>query len=260
MQKLNNIEINNCVGQVCRSRNYGNFIITHYNNALYVEVEFIKTGYKTKGTIDNIRCGRIKDVYVPSVHTVGIIGEKYPVHYLENIGKKVKEYSTWYNMLMRCYSKKWVEKYPTYKGCSVSENFKHYEYFYEWCNRQIGFNNEGWQLDKDLIHKGNKVYSEETCIFLPQELNKLITKTNAKRGDYPIGVTFHKASKKFSSVVNINKTHIKHLGLFDTPEETFYAYKEAKEAFIKEQALKWKDEIDPRAFEALMNYEVDIND
>ena len=45
-----------------------------------------------------------------------------------------------------------------------------------------------------------------------------------------------------------------------TPEEAFLAYKKDKEAYIKDVANKWKDKIDPRAYEALMNYEVEITD
>lgn len=51
-----------------------------------------------------------------------------------------------------------------------------------------------------------------------------------------------------------------HLGYFKTELEAFNAYKQAKESFIKEQANEWKDQVDPRAYEALMNYTVNIND
>lgn len=51
-----------------------------------------------------------------------------------------------------------------------------------------------------------------------------------------------------------------HLGYFDTPEEAFYAYKPVKEAYIKALAEKWKDQIDTRAYEALMNWTIEITD
>ena len=80
-------------------------------------------------------------------------------------GKKVKEYQLWQNMLIRCFSDKYQTRQPTYKGCSVSDNFLHYSFFYDWCQEQIGFGKvddkgRGWCLDKDLLLIGNKTYSE----------------------------------------------------------------------------------------------------
>ena len=118
----------------------------------------------------------------------------------------------------------------------------------------------GWHLDKDLLIKGNKVYNEDSCIFLPQEVNTLLTKSTASRGEHLIGVYWNKTNKAFRAMVSKNKGKQEHLGYFDTELEAFNAYKQAKESFIKEQANKWKSEIDPRAYKALMNYTVEITD
>ena len=61
-------------------------------------------------------------------------------------------------------------------------------------------------------------------------------------------------------MVNKGKGKREHLGYFKTEVEAFNAYKVAKESFIKEQANNWKDQIDERAYEALMNYAVEITD
>ena len=50
------------------------------------------------------------------------------------------------------------------------------------------------------------------------------------------------------------------LGYYSTTEEAFQAYKETKEAYIKEVANKWKDQIDSRVYEALMNWSIEITD
>ena len=167
-------------------------------------------------------------------------------------------------MLRRCYSTTLKKKCPTYEGCEVSENFKYYEYFYEWCHKQIGFGVDGngnpFQLDKDLLVKGNKVYSETICVFLPNEINSLLTKRTASRGEYLIGVSWSKTNKAFKAQVSKNKGKSGHLGYFKTEIEAFNAYKTAKESFVKELANKWKSQIDIRAYEALMNYEVNITD
>lgn len=190
----------------------------------------------------------------PLVQGVGINEGTYPTRVNGSI---IKEYSLWASMLKRCYNKIHHITEPTYISCSVSDNFKVYSYFYEWCQKQIGFNVLGYDLDKDLLHKGNKEYSENNCVFIPKELNYLLVKCNASRGLLPIGVSKNKLRYSASCTVDCKK---KHLGTFDTPELAFNVYKTFKEAHIKELAEKYKDTIDPRAYQALLNYEVDIND
>ena len=257
MKYLNDISYKDCVGKVCKSKSSGDFKILKYNDKTNVEVQFINTGFKTVVELGHIRNGNVKDPYVPSVCGVGVLGTKYSPTVN---GVLTKEYMLWCSMLKRCYSDTCKKKQPTYEGCEVSDNFKSYEYFYEWCQKQIGFNKEGWQLDKDLLTKGNKVYSEDSCIFIPREINQILVKSTASRGKYLIGVCWDKTKKAFKASVNKNKGKQAYLGLFNTELEAFNAYKIAKEAFIKEQANKWKDKIDIRAYNALMNYEVNIND
>ena len=188
------------------------------------------------------------------VFGVGINDRKYPA---KVNGKNLKEYNLWHSLIARCYDHNYQERFPSYLGCSVSENFKSYSYFYEWAQQQIGFDQENYHLDKDLILKGNKVYSEDTCLFIPKELNILLTTRKAARGDLPVGVSI--GYGKFTAQCCTGKSS-RHIGYFDTPEEAFNAYKQAKEAFIKLQAEKWKAHIDLRAFAALMAYEVQITD
>ena len=190
------------------------------------------------------------------VFGVGINDGKYPA---KINGKNTKEYTLWMDILKRCYSEKYHLRRPTYVFCEISDNFKYYSYFYEWCQEQIGFK-DGFHLDKDLLVKGNKVYSENTCVFIPCELNSLLVKVNVKRGKYPIGVYWDKTRNKFKAQVNLNVGKQKNLGYFNTETEAFNAYKTAKENYLKELAEKWKDKIDLRAYEALMNYQVEITD
>ncbi len=261
MKYLNDIGYKDCVGKVCKSKSSGDFKIVKYNDARNVEIQFVNTGFETSAQLTNIRNGDVKDRLTPSVYGVGELGTKYPSTIN---GVLTKEYDLWYSMLRRCYSDSFKKKCPTYIGCEVSAKFKSYEYFYEWCHKQIGFSNQGnenpFHIDKDLLVKGNKVYSEDSCVFIPKEINILLTKSTASRGEYLIGVSWHKAKKAFVARVNKNKGKQEHLGYFKTEIEAFNTYKTAKESFIKEQANKWKSQIDPRAYEALMNYEVNVND
>ena len=257
MEYLNDVNYKDCIGKVCKSNLSGDFKILKYNGTANVEIQFLNTGYETVAQLGHIKSGKVKDQYSPSVYGVGVSGTKYPTRVN---GVQTKEYALWYDMLKRCYSDAYKKKYPTYEGCEVSDNFKSYEYFYEWCHSQIGFDNEGWQLDKDLLLKGNKVYSESTCVFIPAEINSLLVKCTASRGEHLICVCWHKRDKVFMATVSKNKGKQEHLGYFKTEIEAFNAYKQAKEVFVKEVAEKWKSQIDERAYEALMEYTVEITD
>ena len=175
-------------------------------------------------------------------------------------GKMVKEYVLWQNMLKRCFSEKCQTLYPTYKGCNVSDNFLHYSFFYDWCQEQIGFGKvdekgRSWCLDKDLLFVDNKTYSETTCVFVPQEINKFFIDRGNARGEYPIGVYFDKQNGKFTARCNVNGVR-RSLGHFNTPQEAFAVYKPFKENLCKQLALKWQHEIDSRLFNAMMKWSV----
>ena len=167
-------------------------------------------------------------------------------------------------MLQRCYDKELKKNYPSYESCTTEPFFNSFTNFKGWCRNQVGFgskdaNGNHFALDKDILIKGNKIYSPETCCFVPNEINNLLSPSKTKRGDNPLGVSFHKRDNKYQACLNM-RSRRKHLGYFVSAEEAFYAYKQAKEAYIKEIANKWKEQIDHRVYEALMNYQVEITD
>lgn len=195
------------------------------------------------------------------VHGIGTNDGKYST---KKDDKRVREYELWKGMLRRCTNKLW-SKYPTYTGTTCSENIKSFTFFYEWCQSQVGFWNidekgNCWHLDKDLLTKGNKHYSEDTCVFIPARINTLLTKCNTKRGELPIGVSRHKRDNKFRTQCSDGKGKNKRLGQFSTPEEAFLVYKTYKEQLIKEVANEYCAQLDPRAYQALMNYQVEVTD
>lgn len=99
-----------------------------------------------------------------------------------------KFYEMWYSMLCRCYS----EKYPSYIGCSVCEEWLSLVKFKEWFDENYV---DGWQLDKDLIHKQNKIYSADTCSFVPSKVNTFITESGASNSAWLIGTSPHHSGK-----------------------------------------------------------------
>lgn len=248
------------VGEIFKTNNYGYLKVIEYINNRNVHVKFVDTGYETITRLDSIKEGNVKDKLSPSVHGVGILGDGVS----KNKGKQTKEYQLWCGLLERCFDEKFQKKHPTYKGCEVSDNFKYFPYFKDWCSEQIGFNfkdekGKSFDLDKDILVKGNKLYSESTCLFVPREVNTLLTKNNMVRGELPVGVMYSKSGLKYVAQISMFKEIIR-LGSFSTAEEAFYTYKTAKELHIKEVANKWIDKIDPRAYEALMKYQVEITD
>ena len=205
------------VGKIFESRNYGKFEIISYVNFSNVEIKFIDTGYKCFVQMGDIERGNVKDRFAPSICGFGIIGEKYENCILVDGKRKTSpQYSIWCSMINRCYNEKFLLKHPTYKGCVVSKNFQHYDYFYEWCNEQFGFGSEGWELDKDLLVKGNNLYSEDTCVFLPKELNLLLSKRGNYRGGDLIGVCYRRKTGKFLSQMSEGGGKRRYIGSFDT--------------------------------------------
>lgn len=124
--------------------------------------------------------------------------------------------------MQRCYSEKWHINKPSYKGCSVTKEWHSFMEFKRWMELQDW---EGRQLDKDLLIKGNLVYSPDTCVFVSSRANSFLLRCSDKIGDLPVGVYLHKESGKYRAQCSITeKAQQKQLGCFDTIEEAENAY------------------------------------
>ena len=235
--------------------------IVEYTDSQNITVQFKNSGELVKTTYQHFKNGKVKSRFKPSVYGVGYLGYEKAVD--EN-GKSLKSYVTWMHMIERCYSDECQKTCPTYKDCYVCEEWHNYSNFKEWFdNNYYEIPNEKMALDKDILVKGNKIYSYETCVFVPQNINTLFTKSNKVRGKYPIGVYFNKNAKKFmaycSMLINGKKMK-KYLGLYNTIEEAFNAYKQFKENYIKKVAEEYKDKIPQKLYDAMYNYKVEITD
>ena len=238
-------------GSIYKTNQCGELIILQYESALKVHVKFLETGYETTARISNIVDGKVKDLLAKTVYGEGVLGEKVS----KESGKYPKEFLLWRNMLKRCYNPASVAANKTYEGCSVSEEFKYFPYFREWCKNQIGCDQVGWHLDKDILNPQGKKYSAEYCVFVPIELNCLIKWNKTITEEDLIGVRYHKKLGKFSAAITCDGVE-KRLGLFNTRLEAYSTYKEAKELAIKEVAERWKGKIDERVYEKLVNFEL----
>ena len=257
MPKINNS--NDYIGLEI-TNNFGSKIkIIEYNGWDNVIVQF-EDGYKKKIRYDYFKSKNIKSPYERRTYGLGYLGEGE--NKTKENGKHTYKYKTWDGILQRCYSKIKQELRPTYKDCTVCEEWHNFQNFGKWFDENFyQIENETMCLDKDILHKGNKIYSPETCIFVPNRINVLFTKSDKTRGKYPIGVQKHK--NKFiarCSTYNNNNCNEKYLGSFYSAEEAFNSYKIFKEKYIKQVADEYKDKIPQKLYEAMYNYKVDITD
>lgn len=241
--------------------------VVEYNDATDIVVEF-QDEYKSQVHTQwsNFKRGNVKNPYYPSVYGVGVTGNKYPTWKCDE-NEHTKEYQIWVNMLIRCYDNKIKEKYPTYKDVTCCKEWLLFENFYEWLHKQENFdkwyNNEKWHLDKDILEKGNKVYSPETCCLVPENVNKLFLKDDASRGNLPIGITKDKKGYGFiARCMNPITGDRDYLGYRTNIKEAFQLYKLYKEDLIKQVAKIEFDNgnITEPCYNAMINYEVEITD
>lgn len=226
--------------------------IVEYSDASNIKVLIYETNEVIETTYDRFKRGEIKPKLYKGVQEEGCLGNGYITN------KKV--YIVWQSMMERCYSNKLHNRNPTYIDCEVCDEWKVFKNFEEWYNSNYyEISNERMNLDKDILNKGNKLYSPNNCCFVPQKINTLFVRSNASRGEYPIGVSLNKLTNKFEAYITKNNKKIS-LGNHNTPKEAFNIYKKTKEKYIKEVADKYKDKIPNKLYEAMYKWEVDIND
>lgn len=247
-----------------RINNFGSeIIIIGYRKYSEIDVYFPEYDWTFKNaTYQSFKNGEISCPYEKRVYGIGYIGVgNYKVS--EN-GKSTKIYSTWNSMLKRCYDEKYQEKYPTYKECVVCDEWHNFQNFAKWYEENY-YEVEGQRmnLDKDILVKHNKIYSSETCIFVPQTINKLFVKRDGKRGDSVIGTSPKDGKYQVNCQIfnpETEKSKQEYLGFYDTQEKAFEIYKYYKEKNIKQVADYYKSLIPQKLYDALYDYEVEIDD
>lgn len=256
-QRIGNININN---QGCPMK------VVDYVDCRNVIIEF-QDNYRecVKCTWANFENGKVKNHYAPYVCGVGMEGVKYPVTIN---GQRTKEYTSWSAMITRCYTQTFSNgenHYRRYENVEVCDEWFLYENYYEWLHNQENFDKwillDNGVVDKDILVKGNKVYSPNTCCLVPENVNALFLKADRVRWKYPIGVTYKTRDKVFEVQCRLNGKET-YLGRRATPEQGFLLYKEYKESYIKQVAQEeyTKGNITKRCYDAMMNYQVEITD
>lgn len=234
---------------------YGSLMeVVKYNRAGDIWVKFIEHGNLVHAQWNDFFKGIVKNPYDRTIHGVAYIGEGVYKAYINN--KQTPQYKTWVHIIRRCYHTETQRKCPTYIGCSVSEEWHNFQVFGKWFDENYyEIEGETMCIDKDILVKGNKIYSPETCIFAPNRINMLFLKANSKRGVLPVGVRAPKGTSKYLAECK-NGNDIKRLGMHVTIEEAFLAYKMYKENIIQQVAEDYKDKIPLKLYEAMISYQV----
>lgn len=239
--------------------------------------DYSKTRYVNAHTKVCIICPEHGEFWQnPSSHLKGMGCKKCAVHCVKQKSRKkvygngvldvdfscnkdeitTKAYKIYGAMFRRCNSPIGSKHNPAYHDCFVCDEWHYFSNFLSWFKDNYI---KGYALDKDILVKGNKMYSPETCCFVPIEVNSLLTNRRNHRGN-ALG-TFKTKNGTFQAHCNI-RGKIVHLGTFKTEKEAFTAYKQCKESYIKEVAQKYYNDgkITKRVYDALMKYEVEITD
>ena len=250
-------------GEEVRNKFGSKMVIKEYRGCMDIDVYFPEYNWTFEHVdYSNFKRGKIKCPYEPRYYGKGYLGEgKYK---MSIVGKITDEYNIWYRMIQRCYDPKFHERESTYKDCIVEDYLLNFQHMGEWIeDNYYEVPGEVMCLDKDILYKGNKIYSRDTCIFVPERINLLFVKSNKARGKDPIGVD-QLPSGNYKAYCNDGYGKQIYLGTYPTKEEAFRVYKNYKENLIKRTIDSYEGKIpEPhysRLKTAMYNYEVEMDD
>lgn len=226
--------------------------IVRYGSKTDIDIEFLDDFHyiKEHQMYSNFKSGCVKNPYDKTICGVGYIGAgKYKTG---TETKHTEEYQNWTCMIRRCYDERLKERYSAYYGdCAVCNEWHNFQTFSEWWNDNIyRVGTERMHLDKDILFNGNRIYSPDTCLIVPQRINMMFMKKpnkyNLPNGILPI------ANRKYSA-----RYGGKHIGNFDDLESAVKAHDIEKKKALRELADKYKDKVPNKLYEALINWQPD---
>lgn len=247
------------MGKEFETNTCGKCVVINYEGFDKVTVKFYDPEHVKVCTLSSLEGGWVYNPMKPLVVGKGYLGDgKY-------VSTETKVYHLWKGILTRAYDSDFHKKYKTYKDVEVCEEWLNFQNFAEWCYGQKFFDakddkGRSYHLDKDILVKGNRVYSPNTCCFVPAEINSLVVVNKRRRGDTPIGVYYVKRNRKYTTQCCFKGSGLKYLGSYSTPEEAFQVYKEAKKVSIKLVADQWKSKIEDKVYQSLLNWEIAFDD
>lgn len=228
------------VGKQIETTSYGIATVLEYIDDTKVLIRFENTGYEGWFRATNLSLGRAYDPLAK------ITGEGFLGVGDYSRKKNPKAYHHWHQMLTRCGIEE--EKFKNYFDKEITNDWLCFQNFASWAESQVGFSCEKWQLDKDILVKGNKVYSPETCCFVPHRINSLIIKSN------PQGSWSDKHKRWYFSYREEDSTKVRKG--FESQEEGYTWYARNKQTIVKRVAEIYKKDLDSRVYDALQSWTV----
>lgn len=227
-------------------------VVVNYKNSRDMVVEFQdKHKSKVKCQKSTFEKGTVSNPFHPTVYGVGYLGNLPEL----NVSLRTfHPYNVWRLMLRRCYDTE-SKLYKTYRNCFVCKEWLCFSNFLKWHNENYyEIDDIQMQLDKDILSNRNKMYSPNTCIYVPADINEMF-KIQQKERNYPQGVFYHKKDKVF---VYYSYKYKKTVGNYKTEKEAHFNYLKDKQEKILERAEFYKDNIPNNLYQALKNYKVVI--
>ena len=250
---------------------YNNFgskmIIKRYRGVYDCDIYFPEYNW-TAGEVvyDAFKKGAVKCPYELRLFNKGYFGEgKYNP---DEFSMYKVCYDKWRGMLTRCYDDEFQQEHLTYNGVTVYESWLNLQEYGKWFeDNYYEVNDELMDLDKDIKSGESKIYSPDTCIFIPHRLNVAFIgekiRNKKPKINYKIhvsqGIIWVRAKNKYRCIQGFEgKEKTKYKGNYDTHEEAFKIYKECKEKYLRELTNTYKDKLPDDVYKALMRYEIPV--
>lgn len=241
-------------GDVFKTNQGGYVTVLKYNNANSVLIKHEDShGYTCITRSSQLRNGQVKNPYFPSVYGVGYRGVG---PYKATSGSNpTKAYYDWIGMLRRSYCTEYKKSKPTYEDVYVDSQWHNFQNFAEWWANAPNSDRKEFSLDKDLRKLGNKVYSPDTCSYVPVPVNSLLNNHSNAPGEQSQGV--RREGRIYEAALSVN-SKVHYLGSFSNPDDAQKAYKTAKEEYVRKIAERYKDDLHQEVYKTLIEWTLEI--
>jgi hypothetical protein len=194
----------------------------------------------------NFKRGEVKNPFYPFVCGVGYYGAD-----MNTVPRYI--HIKWVNMLKRCYDILTLERCNTYIGCEVCEEWHNLQNFYKWYKENEWTQSVVLECEKDIL-TNNKIYSPQTCVLVPHDINMMFTHFTDKPQGLPQGIVCNEHTN-FRYNVGFHKNGKRQaFGTYNTLQEAQKVLQLEKQKYLREKLLKYKNEIPQNLYDMLYNY------